>query len=397
MPTKVIIPKLGLTMQKGTVVGWKTKEGDTVEKGKALFSIDTEKVTVDIESPASGVLKRIFAPVGSTVAVGGLVAIISEPNEVVSNLDQLAQEAEKAFIRRAAPQISATQAQAAPTRRERMLISPLARKLAEEHELDVSKLVGTGPGGRIQKEDVLRAVELMSRSGALGQPTVATVIPLSMIRLTMIERLAQSYSNALHVTLQVETDFSELVKLRQKLAQQRGRKVPSCTDLLVKAVALALRENRLLNSMIEDEQIKIFEDINIGIAVSVESGLVVPVVRNADLKKIDDITNETENLVERARKGQLTLDDVAGGTFTITNLGMYDIDSFSPIINPPQAAILAVGRIAEKPAVVQGRVDVKPMAMLALTFDHRIADGAQASQFMKTLSNILSSPQLLQK
>jgi len=398
MATKVIMPKLGLIMQKGTVLAWRSKEGDAVERGKPLFSIDTEKVTLDIESPASGVLRKIFAHPGSTVAVGGLLAIISEPNEAVPDLDQLAQEAEKSFVRPVPPRPLPTSIGISPTRREKILISPLARRLAEEHHIDVSQIIGTGPGGRIQKQDVLKAIESAKAVSLLaGRPAVARIVPLSTMRSTIVERLSRSYANALHVTLQVETDFSKIVRFRQNLLQQPNETHPSYTDLIVKAVSSALREHQLLNSTIEGDQIKIFKNVNIGVAVALADGLVVPVVKNADLKKLDEITEEIEDLTERAREGKLALDDVTGGTFTITNLGMYGIDSFSPIINPPEAAILAMGRIINKPVVVQGQVCVQPMATLTLTFDHRIVDGAQAAEFMKKLVTILTSPELLKK
>jgi pyruvate dehydrogenase E2 component (dihydrolipoamide acetyltransferase) len=399
LPTKVTVPKLGLTMTEGTVVEWIKKEGDSVEKGKPLFSLDTQKVTVEVESPVAGVLRRIIAPEGTTVPIGGLVAIITDPNESVIDLDELSKEAPKPLTEHVTVQQDRMSEQpriVSPEVLDRVPISPSARKLAREQNLDISRLKGRGQGGRIQREDVLKAIEEI-RSGSLeaGSSNIETAIPLNAKRHTIIDRLTASYSNALHVTLQLEADFAMLKAFREEFLAQHGGKRLSYTDLLVKAAALALREIRLLNSTIEGDQIRIFKNVNIGIAVSLDNGLVVPVLKNVDRKTLGDIATETENLIGRARSGKLTLDDVTGGTFTITNLGMYHVDSFIPIINPPEAAILAVGRTVDKPVVVDGQICIRPMGILTLTFDHRIVDGAGASEFLREISKIIANPSLL--
>jgi pyruvate dehydrogenase E2 component (dihydrolipoamide acetyltransferase) len=388
------MPKLGLTMQNGTILEWMSKEGDTVEKGKPLFSIDTQKVTVDVESPASGVLRKILASAGSTVAVGGLVAFISEINEPLPELDRLIEEATKPFIQPGEPENVVSPTEIKRSDRVRVPAAPAVRKLAREYNIDLSQVTGTGTGGRIQREDVAKAIE-SSKAGLSHGPSVARIVSLTSTRLTIIQRLSESYAKALHARLEVDIDFSELIKFRERFSQQAAKSVPSFTDLLVRAVALALREHELLNSTLEGDHIKIFRDINIGIAVATEGGLVVPVVRKADQKKLDEISQETRDLIDKSRKRKLTFEDLTDGTFTITNLGMYAIDSFDPIINPPEAAILAVGRIAEKPVAINGQVSIRSMASLTLTFDHRIVDGAQASQFMKTLHGIIAKPDVL--
>ena len=389
------MPKLGLTMKTGTIVDWVKKEGEFVQKGMPLYSIDTQKVVVEIESPATGVLRRIFATEGMTLPISSLVAVITEADEPIPDFDQLTREPP------VQPMNGAVIDQPGPTEQtgivsseapHKIPISPTARKLAREHNIDVSKLVGTGHGRRIQREDVMKAIELQSTPSSEAHH--AETIQLNSMRLTIIERLTSSYANALHVTLQTEADFTDLKALRDKLSEQ-GKKPPSYTDLLVRAAAIMLRKMRLMNSRFEDTHIKLLEDINIGIAVSLKDGLVVPVLRNVDQKKLEDITRESETLIDKARNGKLQLDDVTGGTFTITNLGMYDIDSFSPIINPPEAAILAVGRIVDKPAVVSGQVCPRLMGTLTLTFDHRIVDGTGAAEFLRQLRELLTNPSLL--
>jgi len=383
-------------MKIGTVVEWIRKEGEIVEKGKPLFSLDTEKVVVEIESPASGILRNILVREGTTVPIGGLIAIIAEENELLPDLDSLVKEAEQSLAHQQTIEHTG-QSELTPLHDdplERIPVSPSARKLAREHNIDISKLTGTGRGGRIQREDVLRVVD----ATPTPMPThseIETTIPLNSTRRAIIDRLSASYSNALHVTLQQEADFSGLKSFRDEFPAQHGGKRPSYTDLLVKAVALTLRKIRILNSIFEDDQIKIIKDINVGIAVSLENGLVVPVVKNADKKNLEEIMSETERLVESARSGKLKLNDVSGGTFTITNLGTYTVDSFDPIINPPEAAILAVGRITDKPTVVDGQISIRPIGILSLAFDHRIIDGAGASQFLRELGTILANPRLL--
>jgi len=394
MLTKVTMPKLGLTMKTGTVVEWMKKEGDFIQKGMPLYSIDTQKVIVDIESPATGVLRRIFATKGTTFPIGALLAVIADPNEPIPDLEQLTREATVQPDATVTDQHRASERTVTDSARDRdkIPISPSARKLAREHNIDVSKIAGTGHGGRIQREDVLKAIEIQGPSSP--QAPEAEEIQLTPMRLTMVERLTSSYTNALHVTLQTEADFTELKVFREKFGQE-GRKIPSYTDILVKAAAIMLSKIRLLNSTFDATHINLMKGINVGIAVALKDGLVVPVLRNADQMKLEEIARRSEILIEKARSGKLDLEDVTGGTFTITNLGMYDIDSFSPIINPPEAAILAVGRIVDKPAVVNGQICIRTKGTLTLTFDHRIIDGAGAADFLGRLGRLLTEPSLL--
>jgi pyruvate dehydrogenase E2 component (dihydrolipoamide acetyltransferase) len=379
------MPKLGLTMQQARILEWYFEEGEIVERGKPLLSVESEKVTIDVESPAAGVLRRILVAEMSTADVGETLAIISEPNEPLPNHDVLVPGSK---VQQIAQQLRRTREQTRPQTERKLLVSPAARRLADEHHLDLSTVAIKSPAEIIRERDVIRMIGASSAT--------AQVIPVSAARSTMIERLSRSYSEALHVTLRVETDMSELVRFKEMVSQEVGQTEPSYTDFMVKAVALSLRNHPLFNSTFEDGHIKTFVQINIGIAVAAQNGVAVPVVRNADRKKLAEIADETNMLIQRARQGKLEFDDVSGGTFTVTNLGMYGVDSFTPIINPPQVAILAAGRILDKPIAIQGQVSIRPMVNLTLTFDHRIADGTQGAEFLQTLCAILADPHSLE-
>jgi len=372
--TKVVMPRLSLTMKTGTVVLWFKKEGDAVQKGEPLVEILSEKVTYDVEAPETGVLRKIFALEGSDVPVTQPIGIIAAPDEQIAETDltfAIAKEPAKveAVLEREVVEKVA----------EGIVASPAAKRLAREQGVDLTKVVGTGPEGRIVEDDVKRYIE-----AAQVAPRVRVVIPLTGIRKTTAERLSLSARTAPHSTITMEVDMTEAARLREETKA-------SYTDMLVKAVAQGLREHSIINSTLENEQIKIFEDINVGVAVATEKGLVVPVIHNADKKSLSDIASALKLLVNKAREGKLTREDLTGGTFTITNLGMYGVDMFIPIINPPETAIMGVGRVTEKPLVVNGQVVTKPVMQLSLSFDHRIVDGAPAAQFLQRVKQILES------
>ena len=259
------------------------------------------------------------------------------------------------------------------------MASPAARRLARELGVDLALVKGTGPEGRIVEDDVKRLAEQ-----PLLLPRVREVVPLVGIRKTTAERLSFSARTAPHSTITMEVDMTNAVKLHKETAV-------SYTDLLIKAVATALRDHPFLNATLENEQIKVFEDINVGFAVATEKGLVVPVVHNAAQKTVNEIAAKVKELVEKARQGKLSKEDLTGGTFTITNLGMYGVDVFIPIINPPETAILGVGRIAEKLTLVDNQVKIKPVMQLSLSYDHRIVDGAPAAQFLQKVKQVLET------
>ena len=377
MMTKVVMPRLSLTMKEGTVVQWFKKEGDTVKKGEPLVEVLSEKVTYDVEAPESGILHKILASEGSNVPIDQAIGVIAEPNEPITETTVEARvyphEVEKTTVA-SKPEVVA-EAQTA----ERILASPAAKRLARELGVDLTHVKGTGPEGRIVDDDVKRFAEQPS-----VLPRVKQVIPLVGIRKTTAERLSHSMRTAPHSTITMEVDMTNAVKLHKETAA-------SYTDLLVKAVATALKEHPFLNATLEDEQIKILDDVNIGVAVATEKGLLVPVVHNADRKTLREISARVKELVEKAIQSKLSKEDLTGGTFTISNLGMYDVDVFIPIINPPETAILGIGRIAERPTLVNDQLTTKPVMQLSLSYDHRIVDGAPAAQFLQNVKHVLES------
>lgn len=396
---EVTMPRLSVAMNDGMIVRWFKTEGDRVGQGELLLEVEAEKVTTEIEAPAPGVLRRIVAPEGSIVPVGELIAIIAEPDEELPPLEELIEKTPVSEVEKVEKIERPARALIV---KKGVEISPLARKLAEKHEIDITKIEGTGPGGRVLKEDVLKAIEEAEAPLAVpGVPSAAElvrvteVIPLMGMRKTIADRLSRSYREAVHVAMTIEVDMTETAKLRQRLMPEikRETKVPlSYTAILVKSVAVALKKNPIVNSMLDGDRIKVLKDINIGVAVALEDGLIVPVVRNADEKSLIEITACLRDLVEKAKQNRLTLHDVEGGTFTISNLGMFGVDTFRPIINPPQSAILGVGAIKDKPVVVNRQVVIVPMTTLSLVFDHRVFDGVHAATFLKTLKEILENP-----
>ena len=368
MVTKVVMPKLSLTMKEGTVGKWYKKEGETVEKGEPIVEIISEKATYDLESPASGVLRKILVEEGVDAPLNAVLAIITAPDETLTE-EQLAAET---------PQL------VEPLEEKRVLASPAAKRLAKEHGIDLSLVKGSGPEGRISEEDVRKFIE--EKRGLL--PKIKEIIPLSGLKKTAAERVSTSFRTAPHSTVMMEVDVSKAKELHEKLEV-------SYTTILVGAAAKALKQHTIINSTLEDDRIKVFEDINIGVAVATENGLIVPVIHNADKKSLKEIHSILNELTEKARQGKLSKEELTGGTFTITNLGMYGVEFFTPIINPPEAAILGVGRITQKPVIVDGKIETKPFMILSLSYDHRIIDGAPAAQFLSKIKNFLENPELL--
>jgi len=362
--TKVLMPRLSLTMSEGTVVQWFKKEGEKVEKGEPVVEVLSDKVTYEVEAPASGIIRKIMAEEGVDVPVAETLAVITAPDEELPEVEAIAE---------------------VPVERveKRIVASPAAKRVAKEHGVDLAQVKGTGPEGRIVEEDVKRFIEEAKVARKIRQ-----VIPLSGIRKTAAERVSLSAKTAPHSTITMGVDVTNAKKLREKFQV-------SYTDVLVKAVAEALTEHSVMNSTLEKDQIKIFEDVNVGVAVATEAGLVVPVIHNADKKSLKEVASALKELVEKAREGKLTREELSGGTFTITNLGMFGVDTFTPIINPPETAILGVGRIVEKPVVVDKKIVVKPVMQLSLSFDHRVMDGAPAAQFLQKLKEIIENPESL--
>ena len=413
MATRLDMPQLGLTMEKGTILQWLRAEGETVQKGQPVVLIQTEKVEYEVEAPAAGTLLKVIAKEGVELPVGGLMGILGQPGEDVSALlaraPSVAPSADSAPDRgaergRRAPSppaetISASGVVPAREPGERVKISPVAKKLAQEHDLDIAALTGTGPEGRIVREDVERAIATKSQEpraeSRVDREAFADSIPLAGIRKVIFDRMGQSWREAARVTLFADADMSELVTLRQgKLAdwERRFGIKPSYSDLIHLAVARALRDEPRINCRLDGQAVRIRKEVNLAFAVDLGEGLVAAVIRDADKKSLGDLARAARDLADRARSGRLSPDEMADGTFTVTNLGTVGVEYFTPIINPPQAGILGVGKIMEKPVVLHGGIHVRSMMTLSLVFDHRLIDGAPAARFLAKVKELLEQP-----
>ena len=445
MAKVIVMPKLGLTMTEGTVSKWLKHEGDAVKEGEPLFEVETDKLTNTIEASASGTLLKIAVAEGGTAKCLDPVALIGEAGEDVSALIGVIPAAGAAAPAPAAP-ASAAAAPAAPARApgERVLASPAAKKLAKELNIDISLVPGTGPKGRVTEEDVknykpaeaapaapaapeepkVKASPLAAKVAAdigldlkdvpahgrvLAADILAAVqkggsapaeagpreeaVPMNGMRKAIARNMLNSHMTSPTVTFNLGIDMTELKRLREQL---KGEEIKvSYTDILVKVVARALTEFPLLNCSVEDNKIIYKHYVNMGVAVALDNGLVVPNVRDADKKSLTEISAEVKELATLARKGGLPMDRLTGGTFTITNLGMYGIESFTPIINQPEVAILGVNTMEDKVVVVDGEICVRPIMNLSLTADHRVIDGSVAAQFLQRVKKLMEKPALL--
>jgi pyruvate dehydrogenase E2 component (dihydrolipoamide acetyltransferase) len=441
MAIKMLMPLLGQTMEEGTIIKWFKNEGDSVNAGEPLLEVLTDKVNMEVEAPESGVLRKIFAQPDDIVPVQEPIAIIAKADESIDDLLGEAPSAEPAAeeigpavqaAAPAAPEAARTAPSPGPAVGERVFASPDARRVARERGIDINAMAGrgSGPNGRIVANDVLdyaasvkatpladkvadeRGVDLETVSGtgvggritrddlerAEARPAsvgVGTTIPFTGMRKMVAHSVEASARSAVHVTLVTEVDMTECVRLRGRLLPEtektHGVRI-SYTDMIVQAAARAILQKPIVNASLQGDKIIIPDTVNIGIATSIEGGLMVPVVKNAQAKSLVEISREIKALAERARSGRATSDDVKCGTFTITNLGVYGIDSFTPIITPGQSAILAVCRIVERPVIVDGGIKIRSMMNLCLSFDHRVMDGAPAAEFLAVLRGMLESP-----
>ena len=389
---KIIIPRFDPAMKTGRIVKWLKNEGETVKKGEPLLTVEGEKTVFDVEAPVDGVLRRVLYPPGSEVEVLKPVALIGGPEE------PLPPEFERPV--EAAPKLKVP----APTKPLRIKASPLARKLAEEHGISLEGIKGTGPGGRITKEDVLAALKergapppaaptVEAAIPTLKLPPVVKTVKLAGVRKAVAERLSYSFRTAVPTTITTSVNLEKLLEHREKMKASVGD--VSLTAFITRAVAKALEAYPIFNSTIEGEEIKIFGEINVAIAINTGDGLVTPVVKEANKKSVLELSQAIRELTEKALQRKLSLEEMVGGTFTITNLGPYDVEIFIPIINPPQVAILGVGKIARKPIVTDGEMAIKPVAVLAFVFDHRVADGAPATKFLREIKRLLEDPSSL--
>jgi pyruvate dehydrogenase E2 component (dihydrolipoyllysine-residue acetyltransferase) len=392
MATDVIMPALGMAQETGKIVRWLKAEGDSVVKGEPLMEVETDKVTVEVEAPADGVLGALAAGEGEEVPVGRSVAFILAPGE---SPPKQADDAEPRPAENGVPTAAADGARSrdqvfAEPKGRRPLASPKARRFAAEQGVDLAVVRGTGPHGAVVAADV----ESFRGGTAAAEPEPAPMEPLSVgsIWRRMAERTQQSWQTAPHFFLFREVDAGRLKAWRASARARSGYERVTHTDLLVKLCAETLAAHPRVNASWRDEGIITNTDVNVGIAVAVEDGLIVPVVHGADRLELHEIAERRTGLVAAAREGRLRAEDVAGGTFTISNLGMYGVDGFLAIVNPPQAAILAVGRIADRVVPVDGQPAVRPTMLLGLSFDHRVVDGARGAEFVDTLASLIEEP-----
>ncbi len=452
MAKKVILPKLGQTMEEGTIVEWLKQEGDEVGRGDVLFTLESDKAVLEVESRSKGVLRKILLEPGVAVPVMMPVGIIGDADEDIAALVAEAQaelageapsaaEAEPEAPSDQAEQVEETSTgetaagiQPAQAPGGRVIASPRARRVAREKGVELAGITGSGPNGRIVEQDVLdylasqpaatplarktaeqlgvdleelvaaggriRAEDVRAAAAAPAAPAPAAgeLVPMKGVRAVIAERMARSHDETAPISLFAEADATAFVELREQLKQAFAEELGfsiGYNDLLAYIVARCLREYPYMNIRLEEGGIRHLPDVNIGMAVDSERGLLVPVLRDADQKTVKELAIEFRELVGRAREGRAQPDDLSGGTFTITNLGMYGIDYFTAMINLPEAAILSVGRIRQEPAVVEGEIAIRSRMGLGLTADHRIVDGAPAARFLQAIVRYVEKPYLL--
>jgi pyruvate dehydrogenase E2 component (dihydrolipoamide acetyltransferase) len=408
MATEIKLPRLGQGMESGTIVKWLKSEGDTVEKGEPLYELDTDKVTQEVEADASGVLLKIAVaegevPVGRTIAVigeqGEAVEVAEDPQEEGSPARAREQERERGRAASAEEVTEIKQPQPSVVN-GRVKASPLARRIARERGIDLGSVAGTGPEGRVVAEDVERAAATAAPSPAAPVAAPAPlsaeveVEQLSSMRKTIARRLTEAWQAPVF-QLGITVDMARALEVRKRLVELQADGVkPTVSDLLTKVCAMALMRHRAVNALYQGDSIELYPTANVGIAVAIPNGLVVPVIQGCERKTIAEIAAARAELVDRARSGKLQQGDLDGGTFTISNLGMFGIERFIAVLNPPQAAILAVGSTEEKPVVVDGDVVVRPRMELTLTCDHRAIDGATGARFLGDVKAFLEEPGL---
>lgn len=434
MATIVKMPKLGTTMTEGAITKWLKKEGDHVRKGEIYAEIQTDKVNIEDEAPASGIVRKILVEEGETVPIGQPIVIIADENEDISGYfceQKATLQKEDGKVEDILHQEELLSQGSKPA--GKIKASPAAKRVAREHNVDLWEVAPTGPDGRIVEKDVIlyiqgnkvtatpvarkiaeeKQIDLKTLQKTAGKRitkqdlfetqkpkteefTVKYSIPVTGMRKIIAEKMAYSKKIAPHIYLSLEVDMTKVIELKQKLSisiQEKYNVKLSYNDILIKAAAVALRQNPIINSSFSEEEIILKEEINIGLAVALDGGLIVPVIKNADRKGLANIASETSELIQKAKDKKLMPDDYHGGTFTISNLGMYDIEKFSAIINQPETAILAAGMILKKPVVTEDdEIAIRPMMNLTLSCDHRAIDGATGAEFLQNIKHILEEP-----
>ena len=404
MATKVVMPKLGLVMKEGLVVLWHMEEGEDVEEGDVLLEIESDKVTTEVEASASGIVRKIIVQEEEIVPCGTTIALIADEDEDIPDLDEIVaasravvitreQWEEKQSLKEAAPPAMAAEKPAAEVK-----ASPAAKRLAKEHGIDIASVKGTGPDGRIVREDILAAAESVTDtavgSESLFEGRPGENVAIGKMRRAIADNMGRSAHSVARVVHIMEIDMSKAVAHREenKRSFKEGHGVDlSYNAMLVKATAMAMSEDPALNISFDGNMIRKHEDINIGLAVALDEGLITMSIKDADKKDLSQIALDSAELIEKARAGTYSVDDVTGSSITISSLGAFDIDCFTPIVNLPEASIIGVGAIAKKPVVRDDKIGIAPIMKLALSFDHRLVDGAPAAAFLQRLKNKLEA------
>jgi pyruvate dehydrogenase E2 component (dihydrolipoamide acetyltransferase) len=434
----VTMPKWGLTMKQGKLSKWFKKEGDPVQKGEPLFEVETEKITNKVEAPASGAVFQIVVKEGSVVPVGTILAVIAAPGEQPERIEGMrVGEVVEGAAPSAKPKAPAEPEM--PKKEVFVLATPAARRLAKELGVDLTAIEGTGPGGRVTEADVTRyheegppppritpLAEEMARQAGIDIRTVAgtgeggkitkddvaraiqakgqveeaeavRVLPFAGMRRAVADNMFASLQGTAQLTAFTEVDVTEMVRFRDQVREEYRNDESvrvSYNDIIILATSRVLKRFPIMNSTLVGEEILLHPTVNMGVAVALDEGLIVPVLREADRKGLVQIAREARELARKAREGTLTVDEVTSGTFTITNVSMYEVDGFTPILKPPETGILGIGRVKQKPAVHNGEICIRSMMFLSLTFDHRVVDGAPANDFLQTVARYLQNPML---
>jgi len=423
MATKVHMEALSPTMEEGRLVKWNKKEGDAVKSGETLAEVETDKAVMELVARADGQLLKVVVQEGTTVPVGNIVAWIGKPGEKVDGDGAGAPAKPAGGVQRETANVAAPpapapkpppqpvpQPAAAPADATRVKASPLARRMAQDAGVDLKLVQGSGPGGRVIKRDVESAPARPAAAGAattypasrVPSPVVRTGVPyedvpLSQIRKTIAKRLAASIGPIPHFFLTTEIDMERAADAREAINKQlgeQGGKI-SFNDIIIKAVALALMQHRACNAWFQDDHIRYWNEVHVGMAVAIEDGLITPVIRNADQKSLREISAESRELAGRARNRRLKPEEYTGGTFSVSNLGMFDIEHFTAVINPPEAGIIAIGSIVPQAVAAGDTVSVRRRMKLTMSCDHRVIDGALGAEYLKELRHLLENPALL--
>jgi pyruvate dehydrogenase E2 component (dihydrolipoamide acetyltransferase) len=411
LAVEIILPKLTDTMEEGTLVSWLKIEGEAVEKDEPLLVVETDKANVDVMASASGILAKVLIEPGATLPFGTVIGYIALPGETLPEVASLSSsEATEEVTVSSSDAIVQDRPVSEPRRTARLKASPAAKKMARQHDIDLSQVTGSDPSGRITKDDVLGIVKAREQAAAppAGEPAPVSVskvpeepgnlLVLSGMRKAIAKQMTRSARTAPHVTITMEIDMTDAVRMRDHLLPEIEKSAGarlSLTHLFLKAVAAALEEHPMLNSRWTDEGIYQFDQVNLGIAVAVADGLIVPVLRAAGSLDLAGLVKQSTRLTQRARERTLGQEELSGGTFTVSNLGIYGVEAFTPIINPPETAILGVGRCAQRPVVVNDELAVRWTTLLSLSFDHRVVDGVQAAEFLTRVKDILEQPSVL--